>query len=155
MNDINYNLKRHVELLKREEKVLSQNKSFFKKNRAECLELSKYSAAVSQHISWEDRFEVAWVIQAFLNKEINAEEFHDSVFGLRRNHIDKCNKFLSKLVSEEIKEFFPNKESYKLKGFLSSLYFECEHFEMNWDEERFYNSIRNGFLKFKKILSEE
>ena len=86
---------------------------------------------------------------------MDGEEFHDSVFGLRRNHIAKCKKFLSKLVSEELKDFFPNEESYKLKGFLFSLYFECEHFEMNFDEEKFYTSIRNGFLKFQKILNEE
>jgi hypothetical protein len=92
------------------------------------LELSQYNTAVDLHIFWEDRFEVTSLIQTFLNKEINAEEFHDSVFGLRRIHIAKCNQFLSKLVSEEIKEFFPTKESYKLKGFLSSLYFECELF---------------------------
>ena len=154
MNNISYNLKRHIELLKHEKKVRSQNKSFFKENRAESLELSKYNAAVDQHIFWKDRFEVASLIQAFLNKEMDGEEFHDSVFGLRRNHIAKCEKFLSKLVSEELKDFFPNKESYKLKGFLSSLYFECEHFEMNFDEEEFYTSIRNGFLKFQKILNE-
>lgn len=117
------------------------------------MQLSQYNAAVDQHIFWEDRFEVASLIQTFLNKEINAEEFHDNVFGLRRNHIDKWNKFLSKLVSEEIKEFFPTKESYKLEGVLSSLYFECEHFEINWDKETFYNSIQNGFLKFQKALN--
>lgn len=119
------------------------------------MELSKYNAAVDRHIFWEDRFEVASLIQAFLNKEMDGEEFHDNVFGLRRNHLAKCEKFLSKLVSEEIKDFVPNKESYKLKGFLSSLYFEYEHFEMNFDEEEFYTSIRNGFLKFQKILNEE
>ena len=155
MADINYNLKRHIELLKRKEKVISQNKSFFKENRTESLELSEYSAVVSQHIFWEDRFEVASVIQAFLNKEMDGQEFHDSVFGLRRKHLAKCDKFLSKLVYGEIKYFFPNKNSNKLKGFLSSLYFECEHFEMNFDEEEFYTSIRNGFLKFQKILNEE
>jgi hypothetical protein len=96
MNDINYNLKKHVELLKRKEKIISQNESFFKENRTESLELSKYSAAVSQHIFWEDRFEVASVIQAFLNKEMDGQEFHDSVFGLRRKHLAKCGKFLSK-----------------------------------------------------------
>jgi hypothetical protein len=155
MNGISYNLKRHIELLNHQKKVRSQNKSFLKENQAEFLELLKYNAAVDQHIFWENRFEVASLIQTFLNKEIDAEEFHDSVFGLRRTHRIKCDKFLSRLVSGEIKEFFPNKESYKLKGFLSSLYFECEHFEMNWDEETFYNSIRNGFLKFQKILNEE
>ena len=155
MNVINYNLKRHIELLNNKKKVISQNKSFFKENQAECLELSQYNAAIDHHIFWEDRFEVASLIETFLNKEINALEFHDSVFGLRRNHIDKCHKFLSKLVSEEIKEFFPNKESYKLDGFLSALYFECEDFELDWDEETFYNSIRDRFLKFQKILNEE
>jgi hypothetical protein len=126
-----------------------------KENPKEALELIKYGAKVSQHIVWEDRFEIASVIQDFLSKKIDAHEFHDSVFGLRRKHSEKCKRFLSKLVSEEIKDFCPNKNAHKLKGFLSALYFECEHFEMHWDEERFYNSIRNGFLKFQKILNEE
>ena len=83
------------------------------------------------------------------------EEFRESVFGLRRKHMDKYNKFLSKLISKEIEKFSPNKKAEKLNGFLSSLYFECENFEMDSDEETFYNSIRNGFLKFQKILNEE
>ena len=107
---MNYNLKRHVELLKWKEKVLSQNKYFFKQNQAEALELSKYSAAVSQHIFWENRFEVASVIQTFLNKEMDGQEFHDSVFGLRRKHRVKYDTFLSKLVSEELKDFYPTKD---------------------------------------------
>lgn len=154
MNDMNYNLKRHVELLEWKKKILSQNESFFKENRTESLELSKYSAAVSQHIFWEDPFEVASVIQAFLNKEMDGQEFHDSVFGLRRKHLAKCDKFLSRLVSEEIKDFSPTKESYKLKGFLSALYFECEHFETNFDENKLYTSIENRGLQFQKILNE-
>jgi hypothetical protein len=99
---------------------------------------------------------VASLIQTFLNKEINAEEFHDNVFGLRRNHIDKCNKFLSKLVSEEIKEFFPTKESYKLKGFLSSLYFECEHFDQILAEVKYHLLNLSSALKSNiKALSED
>ena len=155
MNVISYNLKRHIELLNHEKNLLSQDKYLYNENQAECSELTQYNGIVDNHIFWEDRFEVASLIQTFLNKEITALEFHDCVFGLRRTQRDKCNKFIAKLGSGEINEFFPNKESYKLKGFLSSLYFECEHFEMNWDEETFYNSIRNGFLKFQKILNEE
>lgn len=155
MNVINYNPKKYRELLNHQKNVLAQGKSFFNEKKAEFLELSQYSAAVDQHIFWENRFEVASLIQTFLNKQISAEEFHDNVFGLRRNHINKCNKFLLKLVSGEIKEFFPNKKAHKLEGFLSFLYFECEHFEMDWDEETFYNSIQNGFLKFQTILNEE
>lgn len=94
-------------------------------------------------------------MQTFLNKEITAEEFHGSVFGFRRNYLDKRDKFLSKLVSGEIKEFSPNKESYKLKGLLSSLYSICDDAGYEEDAEEFYDSIQNGFLKFQKILNEE
>ena len=126
-----------------------------KENPKEALELSEYSANVSQHIVWEDRFEIASVMEDFLSKKIDAHEFHDSVFGLRRKHLEKCNRFLSKLVSEEIKDFCPNKDAHKLKGFLSGLYFECEHFETNFDEAELYTSIENGFLNFQKVLNEE
>jgi hypothetical protein len=155
INIIRYNFKRHIELLNHQKKVLSQHRSFFEENQEEFLELSKYNGVIDQHIFWENRFEVASIIKTFLNKKIDAHEFHDSVFGLRRNHIEKCNRFLSQLLSEEIKEFVPNKESYKLKRFLSSLYFECEHFEMDWDEKKFYNSIRNGFVKMQDVLEED
>ncbi len=155
MTNINYNLKRHIELLKQKKKVLNEKKSFLKENLKEALELSEYSANVSQHIVWEDRFEIASVMEDFLSKKIDAHEFHDSVFGLRRKHLEKCNRFLSKLVSEEIKDFCPNKEAHKLKGFLSGLYFDCEHFETNFDEAELYTSIENGFLNFQKALNEE
>ena len=74
------------------------------------------------------------------------------MFGLRRKHLEKCKRFLSKLVSEEIKNFCPNKNVHKLKGFLSALYFECEHFVTNFDEAELYISIENGFFKFQIIL---
>jgi hypothetical protein len=155
MNDINYNLKKHVELLRLQKKILSQNKSFFNENQTEFWELIKYGAVIDRHIVWEDRFEIASVIQAFLSKEMDAHQFHDSVFGLRNKHLAKFDKFLSKLVSEEIKDFSPTKESYKLKGFISTLYFECEYFETNFDEDELYTSIRTAFLKFQKILNRE
>ena len=155
MTNINYNLKRHIELLKQKKKVLNEKKSFLKENPKEALELSEYRANVSQHIVWEDRFEIASVMEDFLSKKIDAHEFHDSVFRLRRKHLEKCNRFLSKLVSEEIKDFCPNKDAHKLKGFLSGLYFECEHFETNFDKAELYTSIENGFLNIQKALNEE
>ena len=131
MHMSSYNLKRHIELLNCQKNVLSQGKSFLKQNKTEFWELKKYDQAVNSHIAWEKRFKIASLIETFLNKEINAVEFHDLVFELRRNYLDESNKFRSRLVSGEIKEFFPKKESYKIEGFLSFLYFECENFEMN------------------------
>ena len=155
MININYNLKRHIELLKQKKKILNEKKSFLKENRKEALELIKYGAEVENHIVWEDRFEIASVMEDFLSKKINAHEFHDSVFGLRRKHLEKYNRFISKLVSEEIKDFYPNKNAHKLRVLLSALYFECEHFETNFDEVELYTSIENVFFKFQLILNEE
>ena len=155
MSDLTYNLKKHIELLKQKEETQNQKKSFLKEKPKEALELIKYGAKVNQHLNWEDRFEIASVIQNFLSKKIDAHEFHDSVFGLRRKSLEKYKRFVSKLVSEEIKDFYPNKNAHKLKGFLSALYFDCEHFETNFDEAELYTSIENKFFKFQIILNEE
>lgn len=155
MTNLKYNLERHIELLKKEKNIRNEKKSFLKENRKEAFELLDYNIHVEEHIEWEERFEIASVIENFLDKQINAHEFHDCVFGLRRKHIQKCERFLLKLVSEEIKNFYPNKNALKVKGFLSALYFECEHFETNFNEEELYNSIKSGFFKFQKILNEE
>jgi len=67
---------------------------------------------------WEDRFEIASVMEDFLSKKMDAHEFHDNVFGLRRKPSEKCKTFLSKLVLEKIKDFCPNKNVHKLEGLL-------------------------------------
>lgn len=99
---MNYNLKRHIELLNQEKKVRNEKKSFWKENPKEALELTKYNVQVDNHIVWEDRFEIGSVMTDFLSKNIDAHEFHDNVFGLRYKHLEKTNRFLSKLVLEEI-----------------------------------------------------
>ena len=152
MNPISYNLKRHVELLKFEENANSQENYLLTE---EFLELCKYSAIVEAHILWLKRFEVISVMQQFLNKEITAFEFHDRVFGLRRTHQIDSKNLISKLASEEIKDFVPNPDSKKIDGFLSALYFECEGFEVDGEEELFYNTIENGFLRLKEVLNEK
>jgi hypothetical protein len=68
---MNYDQKRHIELLKLKENFRSQNKSFLKEGQQEWSELIKYVANVERHIFWKERFEVASLIQAFLNKEMD------------------------------------------------------------------------------------
>ena len=43
---MNYNQKRHIELLKRSEDFKSEGKIFFKENPEEYLELSKYGGSI-------------------------------------------------------------------------------------------------------------
>ena len=91
----------------------------------------------------------------FLNRKIYGEEFCNGVFGLRRKLIDSCKKFNLELGSEKLKDFQPEVRSKKFIGFLISLYSECEYFNEDYERDKFYISIKNGFLKFQKALNEE
>jgi len=57
------------------------------------LELNGYNASVNPYLFWKDRFEVALLIQVFLNKEMGGQEFHDRVFGLHYQQLAKYAKF--------------------------------------------------------------
>ena len=150
MNVISYNLKRHIQLLKLSQDLDNQGKNFFKENREEYLELSNYNIAVQQHILWQDRYRISLSMEDFLNRKIDGEELCDRVYGLRRNLINKCEKFNLELTSgsEKIKAFQPDERSKKLNGFLTGFYCECEHFEEDYENNEFYNSIKNGVLNF-------
>lgn len=152
-----YNQKRHIQLLKLAQDLDNQGKDFFKENREEYLELANYNIAVEHHILWQDRYQISLSMEDFLNKKIDGEELCDLVCGLRRNLIIECKKFNLELTSgsEKIKAFQPDEASKKLSGFLTDFYFECEHFEEDYENDEFYNSITNGFLNFQKALNEE
>ena len=153
----------HLELLKRSQDFKNQGKNLFLENREEDFELSKYNAAVAEHIFWQDRYQVALLMEDFLNRKIDGEELCDRVYGLRRKLINACEKFKLELGSEEFKDFQPDGRSKKLNGFLTGLFCECEHFadksrrklREDYENHQFYTSIKNGFLKFQKVLNEE
>ena len=95
----------------------------------------------------------------FLNKKIDGKLFCEQVYGLRRKLINTCEKFNLELISssEKIKDFQPDERSKKLRGFLTALYFECEYCADTdgYQNEEFYDSIKNGFLNFQKALNKE
>lgn len=109
------------------------------------------------HILWQDRYQMSFSIEDFLNRKIDGEELCDRVYGLRRNLINKSKKFNLELTSglEKIKAFQPDERSKKFGGFLTSFYCECDNFEEDYENEEFYNSIKNKFLNLQKALNEE
>ena len=154
-----YNQKRHIELLKRSRDLKNKKKNLFIENQKEDFELSEYNIAVEEHLFWQDRYQVASLMINFLNKKIDGELFCDQVYGLRHKLIDACDKFNLELISssEKIKDFQPDVRSKKLSGFLTALYCECEYFAEaeDYQNEEFYDSIKNGFLNFQKALNKE
>lgn len=153
MNDINFDFKRYRELLKLRNEVLNANKSFFKYHHSDCLELNRYNTIISDSILWNERSKLASLVEDYLNKKIDVNDFKNVIFEFRHNYIKKCNFFITKLLLEEIKDFSLDTDGSQLQSFLSSLYFECEGLEPDFDEENFYHLIKNLFLKYENLLS--
>jgi hypothetical protein len=119
------------------------------------LELCSYDVVVEENIFWQQRYKVDELMQDFLNRKIDGQEFCSQVFGLRRNLMIECDKFLVQLGAGEVKDFQPDPRSKKLSGFLSGLFCYCDDFMEDYENDEFSNAMQNGFLNFQKALSEE
>lgn len=151
------NQKRHIELLKRSEDLKNQGKDIFTENKEEYFELAGYNVAVEEYFFWQDRDQFALLLKNFLNKKIDGEFLCDEVFGMRRKLMIKCDKFKLELLSnsEKIQDFQPDERSKDFGGFLSRIYFNCDYFMEDYQNEKFYDSVKNNFLDFQKALDEE
>lgn len=150
-----YNQQRHIQLLKRSQDFKDQGKWIYKESPEEDLELSSYNIAVEQNIFWQQRYEVAELMQDFLNRKIDGQEYCDRIFGLRRNSMIATDKFLIQLGAGEVKDFQPDPRSKKLSGFLTFLFCYCDGFMEDYENDQFYDAMQNGFLDFQKALNEE
>lgn len=154
-----YSQKRHIELLKLSQDLENQKKSLFIENTEEYLELAEYDAIVEEHILWQDRHKIALVMENFLNKKIDGEDFCDHVYGLRRTLRNACEEFNLKLISssETIQdfqhyEFLPN---LSLAGLLTVLFCECDNFMDDYENEQFYNDIQTFYFNLQKKINKE
>nr|UQS76325.1 hypothetical protein [Haslea ostrearia] len=150
-----YNQQRHIQLLKRSQDFKDQGKSFYNESPEESLELSSYNVAVEQEIFWQQRYKVDELMQDFVNRKIDGEDFCGGVFGLHRNLIIARDQFLVQLGAGEVKDFQPDPRSKKLSGFLTSVYCYCDDFMEDYENDQFSNAMQNGFLNFRKALNEE
>ena len=94
-------------------------------------------------------------MKKFVTGIIDGQEFSDSFRALRQKLIDKCDEFIVELDSEKLKDFNPDVRSTGFGSFISFLRAECDNFSEDYQNEKFYNSIKDCFLKLQKVLDEE
>lgn len=150
-----YNQKRHIELLKRAKDLKNQGKSFYQESTNEYLELSKYEGVIQSYIYWKSKTLFVLLMEKFVNRIISGEEFRDSFIQLRQRLIYECDGFIKELGSEKLKDFQLDPRSNGFGSLISFLRAECDNFIEDYQNEEFYDSIKNGFLKFQKVLNEE
>ena len=151
----NYNRNRHLKLLKRSQTLEKQGKSLYQKSTNEYLELSRYEGAIQSYIYWESRRQFALLMKKFVTGIIDGEEFSDSFCELRQKLTDKCDEFIVELDSDKLKDFNPDLRSTGFGSFISFLRAECDNFSEDYQNDEFYNSIKDCFLKLRKVLDEE
>ena len=150
-----YNQKRHIELLKRSQDLKNQKKNLFIENQEEDFELSEYNAAIASYLYWKSRTLFLLLMEKFVNKIISGEEFSDSFLELRQRLIYEYDGFLKELDSEKLKDFQPDPRSYRFGSLISFLRAECDNFSEDYQNEEFYDSIKDCFLKLQKALNKE
>ena len=146
-----YNQKRYIELLKRSEDLKNLGKSLYQESKDEYLELTKYEGAIESYIYWKSRTLFILLMEKFVNRIITGKEFSDEFLGLRQKLIYECYGFLEELGSEKLKDFQINPRSYGFGSLISFLRVECDNFSEDYQNEEFYDSIKDCFLKLKKL----
>lgn len=156
-----YNQKRYIELLKRSEDLKNLGKSFYQESEDEYLELSEYGGAIGSYLNWESRTLFVLLMEKFVNKIISGEEFSNSFLGLCQRLIYECDGFLKELGSEKLKDFQLDQldqldpRSDGFSDLISFLKAECDNFSEDYQNEEFYDSIKDCFLELQKALNEE
>ena len=150
-----YNQKRYIELLKRSEDLKNLGKSFYQESKDEYLELSKYEGAIQSYLYWKSRTLFVLLMEKFVNRIISGKEFSDSFLELRQKLIYECDGFIKELDSEKLKDFQLDPRSNGFGSLISFLRAECDNFSEDYQNEEFYDSIKDCFLKLQKALNEE
>ena len=94
-------------------------------------------------------------MEKFINRIISGEEFSDSFLQLRQRLIYECDGFLKELSSEKVEDFQLDPRSNGFGSLISFLRAECDNFSEDYQNEEFYDSIKDCFLKLQKALNEE
>nr|QYB19076.1 hypothetical protein [Climaconeis cf. scalaris] len=150
-----YNQKRHIKLFKYSEYFNNLGKSFYKESKIEYLEFLGHEAAIKSYIFWRSRKLFCLLMEKFVNRIISGEEFSDSFLGLLQRLKYERDGFLKELISEKLKDFQVDPRSYRFSRFISFIRCECDNFMEDYQNEEFYDSIKDCFLKLQKALNEE
>ena len=136
----------------RSQDLKNQGKNHFIENREEDFKLSEYNIALEEHIFWQYQYQIASLMENFLNRKINGKKFCDRVFGFRRKLMNRYDKFLLELSLEKVKDFQSDERSKKLSGFLTYLFCYCDDFMGDYENDEFSTTIQNSFLNFQNFI---
>ena len=107
---MDYNKKRHKQLVIHSQDLKNQGKNLFLENPEEDSELSKYNIAVEEQVFWTHREDFFLVMKNFLDNILGFDEFETAFSLLFRKTTEEVDTSIIDL--KQIEKFQPSTRSY-------------------------------------------
>jgi hypothetical protein len=151
------NIKRYIELLRKESSLNNQKKSLLFENKKEFLELLSYGSDVESQISYDRKNLYHSLIAKYLAKTITLAKFRSKFLKMQREDDEAATIIkndLERLATFSI-DFKANEFSSLIEQIydVSTLAFELGP-KNGIAEDRFLDSIEKAYLQIQKFLKE-
>ena len=151
---MDYNRKRHKQLMIRSQDLKNQGKNLFIENPEEDSKLSKYNIAVKEQVFWTHREDFFLLIKNFIDNIFYFDEFETTFSLLYRKTTEKIDMFIINL--KQIDKFQPSPRSYRFASFIGSIFRQFEEVEDEYcTEQEVKDFVKKVYLKFQNFLNEE
>lgn len=151
---MDYNRKRHKQLMIRSQDLKNQGKNLFIENPEEDSELSKYNIAVEEQVFWTHREDFFLLMKNFIDNIFDFDEFETAFSLLYRKTTEEVDMFIINL--KQIDKFQPSPRSYRFASFIGSIFRQFEEVEDEYcTEQEVKDFVKKVYLKFQNFLNEE
>ena len=148
------NQTRFLELLRKEEVLKSENKSWYEVDKSEYSELTAYQILLSQQICYENRFQYIDLVKKCLDGKINCYAFQWDFFEISRNDMKTLDKLIKKVSRSGIDGEMNFHTDSKIENFSSliddQLVPMCDFLDDGLSEESFYQKLEEVYSEMLK-----
>lgn len=144
---IEYDYWEHIRLLKIQENIHKQKKSFLTEDKNQYLKLLHFGLSLEYKILWTKKDELLSLVHSFLDKEINNQDFCIEIMDLQYYLTCESSTLEDNLSSkkDELIHFRGNKDAEILGEFLFQISTDCRRFATVRPNEKFYKLIEKAF----------
>ena len=148
---MNYNKKRHKQLVILSQDVKNQGKNLFIENPKEYSELLKYNIAVEEQVFWTHREQFLILMKNLINNSLHFDEFETAFSVLYRKITKEFHMFIIDL--KQIEKFQPSTRSYRFASSISSIFRQFEEIEDEYStKQEVKDSVRDILQKIEPYL---
>lgn len=147
---MDYNKKRHLELLKRFLDLKKLNRNFYQENPEDYFELLEYEVIIYQHFFLTQQKYFVLLMEKLIGDTIDFKEFEIAFSLLYQKTTEELDMFMIDL--KRIEKFQPGTQSYLFGSFISSIFRQFEEVEEeSCTEQDVKDFVKEVYLKFQNF----